>query len=594
MPDNQSRFDLPGHNLPLDFIPPPSEAKSASQNRSFLQINAQGLFPNALDGNTLHEGSAALRLTTVRELMMLRIMNHITDIILGWQTKVFDDTIVSSWKKEILAWDGFDCSEKMIEWIVKELQYKAALFAETGALSIYNGDVVKADLKVPECVKEMLKREVRRLEEIPEFHKDYHPGSEGRVLDIVHPSLWPLIYGRSRMLTSSLVGLSDSINLCGQGMVLPIPPEPEEPDDLNGFNAYSTKFQWLPCEVEFVDQSDKVKITSYINNLHPKDHADLYTTIADIIALVVPLWNMTLTPLKLFPQQEFIRIANTNGFYKHDVPMVEPEPDESPEDFDARYDAWELDSVSVIQPEPAEFKVQRPAAKETVNLRRDFGHRGLQVIVKLANIHLDPEKPEYMGGTWHVEGQMNEHICATALYYYDSQNITESRLAFRQQCDGTHRSDQDHDHKYLVPIFGCEPGPALQYVGDVVCKEDRIVTFPNVLQHCVCPFRLQDATKPGHRKIVALFLVDPNIRIISTANVPPQQKHWWGAELSRTGVFGRLPTELQTQIIDDVEDFPIGTDEAKKLRLKLMNERKSFARSQECSLNSFQFDLCEH
>jgi len=64
---------------------------------------------------------------------------------------------------------------------------------------------------------------------------------------------------------------------------------------------------------------------------------------------------------------------------------------------------------------------------------RDYGHRGLQVIVKLANIELTPEKPEYEGGTWHVEGQLNEHICATALYYYDSSNITTSRLAFRQQ-----------------------------------------------------------------------------------------------------------------------------------------------------------------
>ena len=28
----------------------------------------------------------------------------------------------------------------------------------------------------------------------------------------------------------------------------------------------------------------------------------------------------------------------------------------------------------------------------------------MQVIVKLANIVLTPEKPEYGGGTWHVEG----------------------------------------------------------------------------------------------------------------------------------------------------------------------------------------------
>jgi hypothetical protein len=40
------------------------------------------------------------------------------------------------------------------------------------------------------------------------------------------------------------------------------------------------------------------------------------------------------------------------------------------------------------------------------DLKVKYGKRGLQVIVKLANIHLTPEKPKYEGGTWHVEGQM--------------------------------------------------------------------------------------------------------------------------------------------------------------------------------------------
>jgi len=46
---------------------------------------------------------------------------------------------------------------------------------------------------------------------------------------------------------------------------------------------------------------------------------------------------------------------------------------------------------------------------------------------------LSPEKPNYDGGSWHVEGQLNEQICASALYYYDCENITESHLAFRQR-----------------------------------------------------------------------------------------------------------------------------------------------------------------
>jgi len=35
-----------------------------------------------------------------------------------------------------------------------------------------------------------------------------------------------------------------------------------------------------------------------------------------------------------------------------------------------------------------------------VDLAKDFTASGLQIIFKLANIHLTPEKPEYEGGSW--------------------------------------------------------------------------------------------------------------------------------------------------------------------------------------------------
>ena len=43
-----------------------------------------------------------------------------------------------------------------------------------------------------------------------------------------------------------------------------------------------------------------------------------------------------------------------------------------------------------------------------IDLRKDHGR--LQIIVKLANIHLNPENPHYPGGSWHVEGQANESM----------------------------------------------------------------------------------------------------------------------------------------------------------------------------------------
>jgi hypothetical protein len=61
----------------------------------------------------------------------------------------------------------------------------------------------------------------------------------------------------------------------------------------------------------------------------------------------------------------------------------------------AHFDNPEADSTDLTQ-----------LGEGMVDLKKYFGERGLQIIVKLANIHLTPEKPEYKGGTWHVEGQL--------------------------------------------------------------------------------------------------------------------------------------------------------------------------------------------
>lgn len=149
--------------------------------------------------------------------------------------------------------------------------------------------------------------------------------------------------------------------------------------------------------------------------------------------------------------------------------------------------------------------------------------------------------------------------------------------------------------KWLQEIFGCENwGPGVQDVGSVLCSEDRIITFPNILQHQVLPFKLADPTKPGHRKIVALFLVDPNIKVISTANVPPQQRDWWGERIADADRLNKLSAELKENIINSVEDFPIGMDKAKEIRLQLMEERKGYSAKQNAMFRAPSFALCEH
>jgi Protein of unknown function (DUF4246) len=154
--------------------------------------------------------------------------------------------------------------------------------------------------------------------------------------------------------------------------------------------------------------------------------------------------------------------------------------------------------------------------------------------------------------------------------------------------------EQEH-HDWLPEVFGChQDGSSVQYVGGVATKEGRLVTFPNIFQHRVMPFQLQDGTKPGHRKILALFLVDPHIRIISSANVPCQQRAWWAQEIRGQEPFQILPTELQNEVIRKVEEFPISIEEAKELRLELMEERKVFVQKHDQRFASETFSLCEH
>lgn len=97
------------------------------------------------------------------------------------------------------------------------------------------------------------------------------------------------------------------------------------------------------------------------------------------------------------------------------------------------------------------------------------------------------------------------------------------------------------------------------------------------MQHQVQSFRLIDASKPDHRKILAMFLVDPHIRILSTANVPPQQRDWWAQEIRKVNRFSQLPEELFQDIVGFVDDFPFSGKEALEIREKLMEERGGVA-----------------
>lgn len=460
----------------------------------------------------------------------------------GWFDKMNDADIVARWTQEAIA-QGL--TEAQVRYVLDELQHYSELRdAQTGVeVSAVDG-VWQSDTLIDDNLRSRLREAVRVLEDVPEAEKDWHPGSGGQVLDLVHPSLFCLVREASGA------------------------PEHTWRNPATGRlpkYEFSEKFQWLPTEVD-VSNDGEVAFRSYVNNVHPETHRELAAVLPDLFARFRPLLENVLTDLG------------------HPRPLrIEPdpyewygslEPDESDYDTEEAYeeavraweeaDEWWGQEGPLIIPDAPEFTPpELPDEIARVNLR----DQRLQVIVKLATIHLTPDKPEYAGGSWHVEGMLNERIVSTGIYYWDSENITESRLGFRAALD-----DPDHeqnDDQGVREVYGLEDEKALnQELGSAATPAGRCLAFPNILQHRVSSFRLADATRPGYRKILAFFLIDPSQKILSASDIPPQQP--WSDTSTMT------------------------LEQARNYREQLMRERKFFVDEHNEELYERMFSLCEH
>jgi len=121
--------------------------------------------------------------------------------------------------------------------------------------------------------------------------------------------------------------------------------------------------------------------------------------------------------------------------------------------------------------------------------------------------------------------------------------------------------------------------PCVQDIGDVITKTHRCVAFPNLYQHQVQPFRLEDPTEPGHRKILVFFLVDPTQKVLSASNVGPQHRKWVTEVMCNPGqdsVFANLPAELLEMILSE-NNGVMTRSEAEEYRKELVSERIMFA-----------------
>ncbi|KAJ4114702.1 hypothetical protein NW760_001625 [Fusarium oxysporum] len=602
---------LPGYGLPLSF------GIDNNKRQPFLL----GLHAEDWKSRTLMN----------REVCMLKLEEEITNKAHWWE-KVLNTDIVSKWKQEALQmpWASYqhngDFTSKMADVCFKDLAAKAKIYEQTKLIPVMESSscVIKSDALLPNELTQRLRAAAALLEDVPGSQRDWHPGSDEKVLDLVHPSLWPLVFGRSRIISDKHITLDKCLDHCGSGKVIPEPKRPHlrMPDGLRSFTedndkrALSLRYQWLPCDVDLAGGRPRIK--SYINNLHPVRYKAMYSLIEELIAKSLPAWDIVCrSARKEFRFKRFGTVheikwtcnvpeicAKLHGCYQSNRPLADGEDYDSGSETSSVFEEgerlnweWWSETHKINCPEPLE-DARYPLDASHFQSEEFFNKVSqIQVIVKMANIHLTPEKPTYDGGSWHVEGQLNEHICATALFYYDSDNITESSLSFRTQADRDNLRDRlsysQGDHGGIEAIFAIKAkGDKMQNLGSVMTREGRALFFPNIYQHRVEPFELADQTRPGYRKIVALFLVDPVVPIISTGNVPPQQKHWWKDKLREAEPLNSLPSEVRDAITQKV-DYPYGIDEARRIREDLVSERKA-VNSDSLRRQAQSWNFCEH
>lgn len=491
-----------------------------------------------------------------------------------WQAKFQNPEIASKWKAELLSQEhdshNFD---EVFDYVLKELEwYKAREdeLLESGFKFATNELVLFSDSAISTPLKNKFMEAEKQLEAAIE--KDYHPNSHNQVVDIVHPSLYPVVYGRTKELkngvlntvkfTEEIINVKNSVQSFGR----------------------SYTFQWLPAKMKPIKDTKKFEFVSYINNLHPIQFSEMYELIADIFNASLPGLTRCLSQ---FAADPYIRTEipegedaytdeynkKKNALYESDVNLA---------DMDDAYDELERERVNYVKkcppvwkngPEPADFDLS--------------SFDNLKVIVKLANIELTPELPRYEGGSWHVEGTINEDIVATVLYYYDVENIEDSKLSFRESLNDP--SYEQGDETYCEHFYGIKDGDVMRKLaGSVVTKQDRILIFPNTFQHHVDAFELSDKSRPGHRKILCFFIVDPHNDVIkSSETIPPQQLDWAEDTEIRKKYFPELNESVLT----------MSKQEAFAIRRELMEERSAQqAEEIDDGESPFyrSFSLCEH
>ncbi|KAI8277521.1 hypothetical protein K4K60_006926 [Colletotrichum sp. SAR11_57] len=474
---------------------------------------------------------------TAWEIAMISLINDITDKP-GWSKDVFNNVKVGSWRAEALACTLM--SPLAWDWCLLELQDMAKDADERGHICVLNTASRGGQVDFEHVIDSVGKGETAR-----------------------------------RQLLEPLTTAKRRENMRNHRRQW-----------LNSWDThterFSNRFQWLPCEVDFSeanthsDRCPDVKITSYINNLHPGAHKSLYSTIEKFISLSIQPWNDILA-------------------YHWAAGLNKIEKDITTEEYrDAKRKVEEYLNIPEL---PPALQLNMTSRVGLPTIEEDWEDLGL------AWANIQSRRPPT---DWRLNGMGNEHIVATSLVYFDSVNTTETSgaISFRVEAD----LDADahvYTRRDLAPLAGiyglADPGQlhsdseepnALQELGTIVALDGRLVAYPNTLQHRVEAYELLDRSRPGRRRCLTMHLVDPHYRICSTRNVPPQQHEWWveegPAKIDWAG--HHVPQEIINRIMTEVGEWPMGMEEATRVRDEVIGEHLAGMEAVQDRVMRYQFD----
>ncbi len=322
--------------------------------------------------------------------------------------------------------------------------------------------VAYADGLVEPALRERLRADVRRL--LAEEPADYHPGSGTKVRDLVHPSLYPYIEGRS----PRPAGLSSGAD------------QSTPTSDRFGRPYEGSRYQWLPTPFQ-ISAEGKAQPLGYINNLDRQRHPAAYDNLAALLTTALPLL------------ESVVGYVEHTRFWVEDCEDIEHE--------------GELPEKSETEPAPP------------TSLRG----REILVIPKIVEYHL--AAGETHEGVWHVEGMSHEHIIATCVYILDrdeallggelqfkrAYTVQEAGRLFWNISQSRPRPVEEMVDEGTIPL------------GQLATPADRLLVFPNSHIHKLSQLAVAAGATEARRRVIVFWLVDPAVRLPSTREVPPQQ-----------------------------------------------------------------------